>query len=219
MPVLVFDSYGTLFDLDVLVSTATHILNDPEKAEAVCKSWRRHQLEFAWQSILMERYQDFDKLTSLALDAAIKQVFDGNSNPVLKDALMSTNKHLPLFEDVLPTLETVESKKAMLSNGTFRSLQTLADHTGILFSFDYILSVDPIRTYKPARASYKMAHDKFAVSKEEVWFVSSNTWDISGAKSYGFKTFWCNRAGEFFDGFLYEPDVEISSLTELINYM
>lgn len=213
---IVFDAYGTLFNLDALVAPATTILDDVAIAERVCTVWRSKHLEYAWTSLLMNRYQDFDKLSAFALDFALTnagiQVDKG-----AKQKLLDAQRHLPLYDDVQPTLDALGSLNplAILSNGTFRSLQSLTEKAGILFSFDYVLSVEPFRTYKPAREAYQLALDKLGGDKTGILFVSSNQWDIAGAKSFGFQTVWCNRKNVTYVPVGPNPDTVIRSLEEL----
>lgn len=216
MPSIVFDAYGTLFDLDALVIPATTLLGDEDVAEKMCRIWREKHLEYAWTSVLMNRYQDFDRLSALALDFALSST-PRPANSAVKTQLLDAQKRLALYDDVVPALNRHGStmKLAVLSNGTFRSLQSLTDTAGILFSFDYVLSVDPLRTYKPAKETYQLALDTLAEERNQIFFVSSNPWDVAGAKSFGFRTIWCNRKDFSFVSPGPGPDMVIQTLAEL----
>lgn len=224
MTTFVFDAYGTLFNLDALESVATQYLHDPVLSARVCKTWRQKHLDFAWNAVLMERYQDFDKLAKMAMDASLRAVMGStltdNQRQQLTESLLDANQRLPIYDDVKSTLDALATahRLAILSNGTFRSLQSITHHAGILFSFDYILSSDPIRTYKPSRSAYQLVLDTFHTTKDDVWFVSSNDWDIAGAKSFGFHTVWCNRKQQPYTGVGFAPDHIVQSLTDLISH-
>lgn len=215
MTAVVFDAYGTLFDLNNLAVLATEAIGDHALAQSVCRTWRTKQLDYAWTSVLMNRYQDFDKLTELALTFALQDASIEDLS--VKTQLLSAYDTLPLFDDVTSTLDVLaESHKlAILSNATFRSLQKMTDAQGILFSFDYLLSVEPIRLYKPSRAAYQLAVDALHCEKSEIMFVSSNYWDVVGAKSFGFETVWCNRDGRIPDPIAPAPDKVVTSLHAL----
>lgn len=168
----------------------------------------------------MQRYQDFDKLTEAAARYALVETGTTYDDSAVQ-ALMEAYLRLPLYDDVLPVLEKLEGKYklAILSNGTLRSLQTLANHSGILFSLDYLLSVEPIRKYKPAREPYQLALDTLKCDKQQVNFVSSNHWDAVGATSFGFNTFWCDRLGTVPDKLGPSPHRTISGLDQLPSYL
>ncbi|GMA60132.1 haloacid dehalogenase type II [Alicyclobacillus fastidiosus] len=202
MAAIVFDAYGTLFDVEALVATATELIGDALAAKEICRTWRSKQLDYAWNSVLMNRFLDFDKATDAAFRFALRDArVDEERISTLVPRLLQAHDTLPLFEDVKGALETLgeQHKLLILSNGTFRSLQTLTNTQGILFSFDYILSTEPIRTYKPTRAAYQLVLDTLTCDKADVVFVSSNHWDVTGSKAFGFKTYWCNRAGRVAD--------------------
>ncbi|EPZ43309.1 haloacid dehalogenase type II [Alicyclobacillus acidoterrestris] len=223
MAAIVFDSYGTLFDIDALVppiaectGVATH------EAKRIALSWRRQQLDYAWNSVLMNRFMDFDKVTEAALRFALCDAgLDEDQVQTVVPTLVQAHQTLPLFDDVRPTLATLSAqhKLLMLSNGTFRSLQTLTNTQGILFDFDYILSTEPIRTYKPARAAYQLVLDTLACEKSEVVYVSGNHWDVTGAKAFGFKAYWLNRTGRAADVIPPTPDGQITSLHALVELL
>lgn len=219
MEAVIFDAYGTLFNLDVLPDEISHVLG-PVDAQHISDVWRKKQMDYAWMSVLMKRYQDFDKLTEAALRFALMDSEVHISDDGIRQ-LMSAYLNIPLYSDVFPLLQELEGsiKLSILSNGTFRSLQTLTEHAGILFSLDYLMSVEPIRTYKPAREPYQLALDTLKCDKEQILFVSSNGWDVTGAKSFGFQTAWCNRKSAPAEQLPFKPDKTVSSLKELSSFL
>jgi 2-haloacid dehalogenase len=104
-------------------------------------------------------------------------------------------------------------KKAILSNGSPDLLHPLVRNSGL--RFDAVLSVDELKVYKPAPQVYQLAVRRLDTPKERIGFVSSNGWDAAGAKSYGFRVYWINRAGAPVDRLGFTPDAELKSLTEL----
>ncbi|WAH38706.1 haloacid dehalogenase type II [Alicyclobacillus dauci] len=215
MSAVVFDAYGTLFNLDSLLPLVTAFVGDEHKAKRITRVWRTKQLDYAWTSVLMNRFQDFDKLTDLALKFALQD--NGVYDEKIVRRLVQAYVSLPLYDDVRGVLDELATnhKLAILSNGTFRSLQTLTNSAGVMFSFDYILSTEPIRTYKPAREAYDLALQKLGNEKSDIVFVSSNHWDVTGAKAFGFRTYWCNRTGQTPDPLSPAPDGIITSLADL----
>ncbi|MFD1677850.1 haloacid dehalogenase type II [Alicyclobacillus fodiniaquatilis] len=215
MSVIVFDAYGTLFNVDALQSVAAQFVG--ERADEFQRVWRDKQLAYAWRSTLMNRYQDFDKLTQQAFLFTLRSM--GVHNEQIACAkLIEAHDSLPVYDDVKTTLDALNAtshKLVVLSNGTFRALQKLASAENILFSFDYLLSSAPLRTYKPARAAYQLVIDTTHCEKTDVIFVSSNGWDISGAKAFGFHSIWCNRQNAVSDTLGPQPDNIITDLHEL----
>lgn len=215
MSVIVFDAYGTLFNVDALQSVAAQFVGD--RAAEFCRAWREKQLAYTWRSILMNRYQDFDKLTQQALLFTLRSMNVPNEQTACAKLLEALDS-LPLHDDVKTTLDnlnTAAHKLVVLSNGTFRALQKLADAQNILFSFDYLLSATPLRTYKPTRAAYQLVLDTTHCEKTDVIFVSANDWDTAGAKAFGFRSIWCNRQTAVSDTLGPQPNNTIASLYEL----
>jgi 2-haloacid dehalogenase len=86
-------------------------------------------------------------------------------------------------------------KRAILSNGSPGMLDDVVRHSGLAGAFDAVLSVDPLRCYKPDPRVYQLAVDRLGIERERIGFVSSNCWDVCGARSFGFEVFWINRGG------------------------
>ncbi|GMA56090.1 2-haloacid dehalogenase [Alicyclobacillus sacchari] len=217
MAVVVFDAYGTLFDLNGLADIARPLFDSQLAARAFCRRWRQLHLEFAWQAALVEQYRDFDQLAKQALDAAVAEhnLVHPHVDVIAADLLKSMQT-LPVYPDVKPMLEELTTYRlAILSNGTLRALQASAVANDVLFSFDFILSVDPVRTYKPSRKAYALAQSAFGIEKRDILFVSSNSWDVAGAKAYGFRTCWCNRTKSPYLSPGQRPDYMIATLSEL----
>lgn len=216
MEAIIFDAYGTLFDLDALKNDISQILGSLN-ADSISAVWQQKQMDYAWMSNLMGRYQDFDKLTEAALRFALLDNDIQPSEDTVR-ALMSAYLHVPLYPDVRPLFDRLENqiKLSILSNGTFKSLQTLTERAEILFSLDYLMSVEPIRMYKPARQPYQLALDTLKCDKSQIMFVSSNGWDVTGAKSFGFHTVWCNRKSMPFEQLGFASDETVSSLKDIL---
>jgi len=213
MTALVFDAYGTLFDVHSVIRLCDDLW--PGKGERLSQLWRTKQLEYTWQRSLMQRYQDFARVTEAGLRYACAAL--GLS---LSDAqrwqLMDAYLHLATFPEVRETLATLSRLQlAILSNGSPAMLDPLVANAGLGGVFKAVISVDELKHYKPAPAVYQLAADRLGLPKERIGFVSSNCWDACGAKSYGFTTFWINRSGAPVDELGASPDHIIHNLTAL----
>jgi len=196
MPIraFVFDAYGTLFDVHAAI--ARHRAAAGPEADRFSELWRAKQLEYAWMLSAAGRYVDFWTLTERALDYALARFpsVDRSLRAVLLDAYFK----LDAFPDARAALGALKAKgirTAILSNGSPKMLDCAVAAARIGAELDAVLSVDPIRIYKPRREVYALVTDAFGIAPSEVAFVSSNRWDVMGATAFGFTCIWVNRAG------------------------
>jgi 2-haloacid dehalogenase len=207
---LVFDAYGTLYDVHAVVQRCDEFW--PGRGTELSKLWRAKQLEYTWQRSLMRRYAPFSQVTREALAyacQALKLPLDGEREA----GLMQEYLRLAAYPDVPGALGRFKMKTAILSNGSPDMLDPLVRHSGL--KFDAVLSVDDVKIFKPAPAVYQVAVDRLGVKKEDIGFVSSNCWDALGAKSFGFRVYWINRAGAPLDALGLQPDGQLRSLGDL----
>ena len=207
---LVFDAYGTLYDVHSVVQRCESCF--PGKGTQLSQLWRGKQLEYTWQRSLMQRYVPFSQVTREALAYACAAL--GLELSVERmEALLSEYLRLEPFPEVPAALEHLKMKRAILSNGSPDLLDPLVRNSGL--RFDAVLSVDELKIYKPAPQVYELAVRRLNVAKERIGFVSSNCWDALGAKSYGFKVYWINRGGAPIDRLGFMPDAQLKSLADL----
>lgn len=207
---LVFDAYGTLFDVHTVIRRCEEFW--PGKGEPLSKLWRTKQLEYTWQRSLMRRYLPFSQITRDALAYACESLqlaLDG----AREAALMEEYGKLAPYADVPAALQRLPGKRAILSNGSPDMLEPLVQHSGL--QFDAVLSVDELKLFKPVPEVYQLAVDRLGVLKEDIGFVSSNGWDALGAKSFGFRVYWINRLGAPVDRLGFQPDGLLRSLGDL----
>jgi 2-haloacid dehalogenase len=204
---IVFDAYGTLFDVHSVVARCEALF--PGKGTQLSQLWRAKQLEYTWQRSLMQRYAPFSALTRDALAFACEAM--GLS---YREELMAEYLRLSLYPEVRDTLKKLGGKQAILSNGSPDMLGPLLAHSGL--RFDAVISVDELKIYKPAPHVYELAVKRLATEKTRIGFVSSNCWDALGAKSYGFRVYWVNRARAPLDRLGFEPDAVLTSLDEIL---
>jgi len=214
---LVFDAYGTLFDVQSVATLGERIC--PGRGDALARAWRTKQLEYTWlQSLMMsptQRREDFAAITAHALDHAADSL--GLSlQPALRHRLLDAYLDLSPFPDATPALAALAPlPRLILSNGTREMLEPLAASTGVALHLDAILSVDGAGIYKPSPRVYQLAVDHLKLVPARIGFVSSNGWDAVGAKAFGFTVFWVNRSGAPVERHGPKPDAIIASLAEL----
>ena len=193
MRAFVFDAYGTLFDVHAAI--ARHRAAAGPEADRFSELWRTKQLEYAWMLSAAGRYVDFWTLTERALDYAFARFpsVDRSLRAVLLDAYFKLDA-FPDARAALGALKVKGIRTAILSNGSPRMLGGAVAAARIGAELDAVLSVDPIRIYKPRREVYALVTDAFGIAPSEVSFVSSNRWDVMGAAAFGFTCIWVNRA-------------------------
>jgi len=214
---LVFDAYGTLFDVESVGTLAERLF--PEHGAALSKLWRAKQLEYTWLQSLMlspvQRREDFAALTAHALDYAV-EALGLRQNAVARHRLLDAYLDLSPFPDAAPALARLAPlPRVILSNGTREMLEPLAASTGIAAQLDAILSVDAAGIYKPSPRVYQLAADHLKLLPVRIGFVSSNGWDVVGAKAFGFTAIWVNRSGAPKERHGPKADAVIASLEEL----
>ena len=212
---IIFDAYGTLFDVNSAAEKSKNKIGD--KWEAFANYWRTTQLEYTWLRSLMHRHKDFWQITEDSLDKSMK-VF--NINKDMKTELLNLYKKLSPFSEVKETLENLKKKEiklSILSNGTPELLNTLVVSNKFDTIFDDIFSIEEVRIYKPDSKVYDLPVNKYKIKPDEIIFLSANTWDVSGAGNYGYNSVWVNRNNTVFDNLDYKPFKEIKSLQQLLD--
>jgi 2-haloacid dehalogenase len=208
----VFDAYGTLFDVHSVVEAGREITSDPA---ALSTAWRQKQLEYTWLRALMGRYEDFWRVTEDALRWAIRRLGLTASEAQVR-GLMRAYLALACFPDVKPALERLAPRpRAILSNGSPEMLQAAVASSGLGRHLAHILSVDAVKTYKPSPRVYDLGPRVLGIPAADLMFVSSNGWDVAGAKSFGYHVAWCNRSGAPEEELGARPDLVVTRLDEL----
>ena len=212
---IIFDAYGTLFD----VNSAAEKCKDKigYKWEGFANYWRTTQLEYTWLRSLMNRHKDFWQITEDSLDKSMKAF---NIDPSMRNELLNLYKVLSPFQEVPETLKTLKEKNlklAILSNGTPSLLNELVKSNCLDDLFDDLFSIEEVGIYKPNSKVYDMPIKKYQIEKNEVAFLSANTWDVSGGGNYGYQSIWVNRNNIVFDNLDYKPIHEIKDLSELLD--
>lgn len=210
----VFDVYGTLFDVTAIQKECEDFY--PGYGEKISQSWRSKQVEYFMLRQLMGNYKTLYEITHDALKYALQE--QGiESNDQNEQKLLDAYLRLPLYSEVADVLEQLkEQKLVVFSNGSHDMLDPLIEHAELKEVLTDILSIDEIKQFKPTPASYEYALGKLGIEREEVLFMSSNGWDVSGAKSFGFQTAWINRKNLPVEELGLEPDYIFEDLNGLL---
>ena len=211
---LVFDAYGTLYDVHSVTQLAESFF--PAGGEALSQRWRTKQLEYTWLRSLMGTYENFDVVTAAALRYACTALKLNPSEAQIA-ALIAQYIKLDTFAEASAALTALKPgrKLAILSNGAPATLGALVKHSGLEPLFDAVISVDALRVFKPDQRVYQLAVEQLGVPKQKIGFVSSNCWDAIGAKTFGFTVFWINRQNAPVDLHGAAPDHTIASLDQI----
>ena len=212
--VIIFDAYGTLFDVNSAAEKCKEKIGD--KWESFANYWRTTQLEYTWLRSLMKRHKDFWQVTEDSLD---KSLLAFKIDPNMRSELLNLYKILNTFPEVKEVLKNLKEKKykiSILSNGTPNLLDGLVKSNNLEKMFDDIFSIEEVGIYKPDKKVYDMPIKKYKVEKNEVAFLSANTWDVSGAGNFGLNAIWVNRNKNIFDKLDYIPHNEINNLNGLL---
>ena len=212
---VVFDAYGTLFDVNSAAKRCKDKIG--AKWETFANFWRTTQLEYTWLRSLMKRHKNFWDITEDSLDKSMK-VFNINKN--MKNELLSLYKILSPYPEVKGVLEDLKKKNfklAILSNGTLDLLNELVESNKLNNLFDDLFSIEEVKIYKPDPRVYEIPIKKYKIKSNKITFLSANTWDVSGGGNFGYNSIWVNRHNSVFDILDFQPKNEISNLTQLLD--
>jgi len=212
---IIFDAYGTLFDVNSAAEKCKGKIGD--KWEGFANYWRTTQLEYTWLRSLMNRHKDFWQVTEDSLDKSM-QAFKIDSS--MRNELLDLYKVLSTFPEVKEVLNKLKEKNyklAILSNGTPSLLNELVKSNNLDSIFDDIFSIEEVKTYKPDPRVYNIPIKKYQIQKNEVAYLSANTWDVSAGGNYGFNPVWINRNNSIFDNLDYVPKYQVKHLGGLLD--
>ena len=212
---IIFDAYGTLFDVNSAAEKCKDKIGD--KWEGFANYWRTTQLEYTWLRSLMKRHKDFWQVTEDSLDKSMK-TYEIDSS--MRNELLNLYKILSPFKEVPEVLKSLKDKNlkiAVLSNGTPSLLNELVKSNNLEDIFDDIFSIEEVGVYKPDTKVYDIPIKKYNIKKNEVAFLSANTWDISGGGNYGYNSIWVNRNNNTFDNLDYVPKHQIKDISMLLD--
>jgi 2-haloalkanoic acid dehalogenase, type II len=212
---LAFDVYGTLVDPSGMAKPLADDLG--AKATEFADCWREKQLEYSFRRGLMHNYADFSICTSDALNFTCQR-FRAAISSERRSELLRLYQHLPRFNDVTPALDSLRAAFRLFafSNGKRSDVDAVLSNANILDYFEDIVTADDVRSFKPDPAVYSYARRVTRAWSSPFWLVSSNPWDIIGARSAGLSAAWVQRSEEkIYDPWGIEPNVAVRSLIEL----
>jgi 2-haloacid dehalogenase len=213
---VVFDAYGTLFDVHSVASLAEQLF--PGKGDALSQLWRQKQLEYSWLRTMSGRYKPFWEITRDALRFAAARLALRLA-PELEVRLMNQYASLSAFPENLEALRALRAAGlplGILSNGNREMIEVSVRSAGMSGLFEHLLSSQDVETFKTSAPIYALAPSAFGCRAREILFVSSNCWDAIGARWYGYTSFWVNRAGAPLEQLDTEPDYAGSLLTDVL---
>jgi 2-haloacid dehalogenase len=221
---VVFDAYGTLFDVYSIQVLADALY--PSQGADIAIKWRDKQIEYTrlitqsdpHNATGSQHFRPFWELTRLALEYTLDRLkLDRKSGQVEK--LLQQYTHLTPFKENLAVLQKIKGIgliTAILSNGSMDMLTSAVKSAGMQDVLDHIISVDSIRLFKTSPESYGLIQQTIPVNKDEVLFVSSNSWDALGATWFGFTTHWVNRQGLPFEALSPQPHFSGADLNTML---
>lgn len=216
-----FDVFGTLVD-PLQMGTLLAEKVGTEKAPDVARIWREKQLEYTFRRGLMGDWQDFTVCTEQALQYALAACQSSLSVEHCQQ-LMKGYEQLDPFDDVLPALgrlQQTDCAKVAFSNGTSSQVSTILANAGVLPLLDRVISVEALQTYKPDPRLYQYLCESLGTQPEHTWLISSNPFDVIGAKRAGIRAAWVKRTAQaLFDPWGVEPDLVVANLNELIEQL
>ena len=212
---VVFDLYGTLYDVHSVVSRCEDYY--PGRGPEISALWRQKQLEYTWLRSLMGQYLSFEEATEDALVYTCKHLklpLDNAVRVALCEAYLTLAPY-PEAPPALDALNTMGLPLAILSNGSVRSMDRVVNGSGLRHHFTELISVESVKVFKPHTKVYELAERRLDLPRSEILFVSSNAWDAAGAGHFGYSVCWVNRAGNTFDELGTLPDVMVAGLDEV----
>ena len=212
---IIFDAYGTVFDVNSAAKKCKDKIGN--KWDGFANYWRTTQLEYTWLRSLMKRHKDFWQVTEDSLDKSMNAFKIDKS---MRNKLLDLYKILNIFPEVKDVLNKLKEKKyklAILSNGTPSLLNELVKSNNLDNIFDDIFSIEEVGIYKPDSRVYDLPVNKYQIQKNEIVFLSANTWDVSGGGNYGYNSVWVNRNNNIFDNLDYQPKHQVKHLGELLD--
>jgi len=212
---LAFDMYGTLVNPIRIWKQLEQFL--PGDALRIAEVWREKQLEFTFRLTAMERYEDFEQVTRKALDYALA-LFGQQLEADQKHVLMAQYNDLERFPDVeagLQHLKEAGHTMVVFSNGSPSMLAAIMQAAGLNPYFQGFVSVDEVQVYKPSPKVYRHVAARLGRLISEVRLISSNPFDVIGARAAGMQVAWVDRSGGLFDTLDERPDMVVGTLVEL----
>lgn len=213
---LALDVYGTMINPAAVINAAKQLFPE-ETAENLVSLWRQKQLEYTFRRAAMETYADFSVVTKEALHYALSFLRVELSESQCQ-LLMYQYLALPVYPGVLSFLQQWHRRIGLyaFSNGKPEDLDVLLARASLKPYLDDIISVDPVRTYKPSRKVYEYFLHKVEVPPSETYLISANPFDIVGARQAGMQAVWLRESSaSILDTWGLPPNYTVKDFSEL----
>ena len=215
---VLFDAFP-VFDPRPVIALAERFF--PGKGADLSNIWRTRQFEYAWLRTVGQHYEDFWQITADALTFAARTLkLDLAAQQ--RDDLMNAYLELKAYPDVLPALESLNRagvRLAFLSNLTPKMLAAGIRNSGLDGLFEHVLSTDQVRIYKPDPRAYALGLEALRLTRDEIVFAPFAGWDATGAKWFGYRTFWVNRLHQPVEELGAAPDATGETLSDLLAFV
>jgi 2-haloacid dehalogenase len=216
---ILFDAYGTLFDVYSIRALAEEMFQG--QGAALATLWRDQQIDYTRLRTLSDRYADFLTVTEEALRYSCDRLRLVLSEDKCR-RLLDQYHCLTPYPEVRPALERLRAHGfalAVLSNGTPSMLEAAIAAAGMSGLFTHILSADQVRKFKTAPEVYQLGVDVFERPAGELVFVSANGWDACCAAGFGYRTLWINRAGHPVERLGIVPTGEARNMNGILSFL
>lgn len=207
---VVFDLYGTLFDIDSVSAKCEKLF--PGNGEKIAKAWRQKLIEYIHVRQLLHQYKAFSLVIKDSLEYVLERHEFDYSIKDINECIEAYDMLEPFNETVQVLNSIVEYDKVIFSNGNKEMIEALIDYSEVENNFKSIISLEEFSLYKPDPNSYELLHEQLNLDKNEILFISSNKWDIIGAQNFGYQTAWVNRYYSEFEHIDAKPDYEFQNL-------
>ncbi|MBR1136528.1 MAG: haloacid dehalogenase type II [Bradyrhizobium sp.] len=188
---VVFDAYGTLYDIQSVAAVTEQAF--PGHGDIITQIWRIKQLEYTWLRSLMQRYEDFAVVTRDSLIYTLR-ILGLPADAATLDRIIAKYLDLDPYPDARAALAAMKPHRlATLSNGSPAMLGALVKASGFDTLLDAVISVDARQIFKPSPEAYALIEQTLGLAPSDVLFVSSNPWDVCGAKAFGLSVAWIER--------------------------
>lgn len=215
---ILFDAFP-IFDPRPVAALAEEVF--PGRGAQLTAAWRSRQFEYTWLRNCMDEYRDFQQVTHDALTFAAVSLNLDLTLPIT-ERLVGSYLRLRPYPDVADGLKMLRAagiKLAFLSNFTERMLESCVSGSGLDGLFDHLLSTDAVKAFKPAPRAYRLGTETLNLRRDAVVFTAFAGWDAAGARKFGYRTFWLNRANQPPEQLGFPPDGTGSGMADLLRFV
>ena len=216
---ITLDMYGTLLDLETsFVQGFGSFLKEKgssRDAAEVIQIWEAVYLRESMVDTMLGRGRTlFEKVRRDCLGLVFSTLGVSHDSDDI-ERLLTTDAQVTLFPDVQEGVAALREKftLSVLSNGDLVSLERAI--SGLSIPVHQAISAEEAGAYKPHSVVYRLAAERLNLEPNQILHVAAHTWDIRGAKAFGFSGVYLNRDNIPYGDHSTQADMEITSLTQL----